>query len=217
MEYLTEDRPGFAVVDVETTGFVPEEARIVEIGVVVLDTGGREMDAFGSLVDPECDPGPTHVHGITPSMVEGAPTFSGILPYVAALLSGRVVVGHNVDRFDLAFLRAECLRVGGEGLVPGPLPSIDTLRVAQQHLGMRGRASLVDCCSHFGLSWEEHHYALGDAQVTAALFRSVRMQLGDDALGLDAAMEWARGTSWLGRSEAPPEAVARSCARFMLA
>ncbi len=58
-------RPGFAVVDVETTGFVPEEERIVEVGVVVLDRAGREAGSFCTLVDPGRDPGPTHIHGIT--------------------------------------------------------------------------------------------------------------------------------------------------------
>ncbi len=95
-------------------------------------------------------------------------------------------------------------------LVPGPLATVDTLTLAQQHLGMRGRATLADCCSHFGLSWAQHHCALGDARVTAALFRSVRDQLGDEALGLGGAMDWARSTGWLGRCDAPPVAVART-------
>ena len=51
-------------------------------------------------------------------MLAGAPTFAEVHPYLAGLLSGRVVVGHNVDRFDLAFLLAECRRLG-EDLAPG--------------------------------------------------------------------------------------------------
>ncbi len=143
MDHRLEFRPGFAVVDVETTGFVPEEERIVEVGVVLLDRAGQETGSFCTLIDPGRDPGPTHIHGITSSMVTGAPTFTGIRPYLAGLLSGRVVVGHNVDRFDLAFLRAECRRSGGERGVPGVLPTVDTLAVAQHHLGLRGRATLA--------------------------------------------------------------------------
>jgi DNA polymerase-3 subunit epsilon len=200
--------PGFAVVDVETTGFAPEEERIIEVGVVVLDGAGYEVGSFCTLVDPERDPGPTHIHGIDASMVAGAPTFTRIRPYLAGLLSGRVVVGHNVDRFDLAFLRAECRRSGGEGAVPGPLPSVDTLLVAQDHLGLRGRATLVDCCARYGLSWDDHHSALGDARVTAALFRAMRSELGDDLLGLD------RGRpgfpAWPGASAVSPVLLARA-------
>ncbi len=187
---------GFAVVDLETTGFSPRDDRIIEIGVVELDLEGRETGAFSTLVDPGRAPGPTHVHGISPAMLTGAPTFAAIHPDLAARLSGRVVVGHNVDRFDLAFLRAECGRVGGRRLVPGAVPTLDTLAVAQRHLGLRGRARLAQCCEHFGLSWDDHHRALGDARVTAALFRSMRDQLGDVALGLPTLQDRAAGVTW---------------------
>jgi len=203
-------RTGFAVVDVETTGFDPDVERIVEVGVVVLDPVGHEVGSFCTLVDPGRDPGPTHIHGITRSMVAGAPTFAGIRPYLAHLLSGRVVVGHNVDRFDLAFLRAECRRSGGEGLVPGTVPTVDTLKVAQHHLGLRGRATLVDCCTHFGLSWEDHHSALGDARVTAALFTAMRGRLGDDLLGLRPPVGGISGAAWPGAAETRPVLRARA-------
>jgi DNA polymerase-3 subunit epsilon len=199
-----DSRSGFAVVDVETTGFSPEDERIVEVGVVVLDPQGDEVGTFCTLIDPGRDPGPTHIHGISTEMLEGAPTFAAIHPYLADRLSGRVVVGHNVDRFDLAFLRAECRRTGGGDLVPGDVPSIDTLAVAQRHLGLQGKARLVDCCTHFGLTWDDHHRALGDAQVTAALFRSIRMQMGDSALGIAELLAIARGSVWPGASGGPP-------------
>jgi DNA polymerase-3 subunit epsilon len=189
-------RPGFAVVDVETTGFSPADERLVEVAVVVLDPGGDEVDAFATLLDPQRDPGPTHIHGISAAMVAGAPSFAAAHPHVADRLSGRVVVGHNVDRFDLPFLRAECRRTGGERLVPGPVPSVDTLAVAQGLLGWRGRARLVDCCGHFDLTWEDHHSALGDARVTAALFRSMRERLGDEALGIADLLARAAVTAW---------------------
>ncbi len=203
-----EFRPGFAVVDVETTGFAPEDERIIEVGVVVLDPAGHEVGSFCTLVDPGRDPGPTHIHGIDASMVAGAPTFTGIRPYLAGLLSGRVVVGHNVDRFDLAFLRAECRRSGGEEAVPGPLATVDTLLVAHDHLGLRGRATLVDCCAHYGLAWDDHHTALGDARVTAALFRAMRDQLGDDLLGLDPGRPGY--PPWPGAAAAAPVLLARA-------
>jgi DNA polymerase III subunit epsilon len=199
-----EFRPGFAVVDVETTGFIPDEDRIVEVGVVVLDGKGSEVGSFCTLVDPGRDPGPTHIHGITASMVAGAPTFARIRPYLSGLLSGRVVVGHNVDQFDLAFLRAECRRSGGDGAVPGLVATVDTLQVAQDHLGMRGRAALVDCCAHYGLSWDDHHNALGDARVTASLFCAMRTRLGDALLGLDCLLAGSVHSRWPGGSDVPP-------------
>ena len=154
-------RPGFAVIDVETTGFSATNDRIVELAVVVIDPAGVEVDAFCTVLDPGCDPGPTHVHGITAAMVKGAPTFGHVHPFVAELLSGRVIVGHNVGGFDLGFLRAECHRYGGDRLMVGEVPILDTLTVARTRMGLCGKAKLVDCCDYFGLTWDDHHSALG--------------------------------------------------------
>jgi DNA polymerase III epsilon subunit-like protein len=206
--FTGEHGPGFAVIDVETTGFSPQDERIVEVGVVLLDPSGRETGAFCTLVDPGRDPGPSHIHGISAGMLAGAPTFAAIHPTLADRLSGRVVVGHNVDDFDLCFLRAECHRAGRD-LAPGPVPSIDTLAVAQAHLGLQGRARLVDCCTHFGLWWADHHSALGDARVTAALFRSMRAELGDATLGITGLLQLAGGSTWPGQSGVPPVAQGR--------
>jgi DNA polymerase III subunit epsilon len=200
----TDDRSGFAVIDVETTGFSPEDERIVEVGVVILDPEGEEVRSFTTLIDPHRDPGPTEVHRISVPMLEGAPTFEMVHPYLAEQLSGRVVVGHNVDGFDLPFLRAECRRHGGPALAPCRVPSVDTLAVAQVHLGLQGRARLVDCCTHFGLTWDDHHSALADAKVTAALFRAMRDRLGDDILGIDDLLVAAHGSAWPGASGCPP-------------
>ena len=200
VEIAGEHPPGFAVVDLETTGFSPEQERIVEVAVVILSPAGEEVDTFCTLGDPGRDPGPTHVHGISEEMLVGAPSFAEIHPYLADRLSGRVIVGHNVDRFDLAFLWSECRRAGGEALVPGNVATVDTLRVAQLHLGLRGKARLVDCCDHFGLSWDDHHSALGDTRVTASLFRSMREHLGDGPLGIAELLLAARACTWPGAS-----------------
>ncbi len=197
------------MVDVETTGFAPEVERLVEVGVVFLDADGIETGAFCTLLNPGRDPGPTHIHGISAAMLEEAPTFGAIYPHLADQLSGRVVVGHNVDGFDLAFLRAECRRTGGDRFVPGPLATVDTLLVAQHHLGLQGRARLVDCCDHFGLSWDDHHSALGDARVTASLLASMRTALGDETLGIGALLEQARFSRWPGAAAGAPPTVCR--------
>jgi DNA polymerase-3 subunit epsilon len=201
--------PGFAVIDLETTGFSPLQERIVEVAVVVLDASGRELDAFCTLVDPERDPGPTHVHGITADMLVGAPTFADVHPYVAGLLSGRVVVGHNVDRFDLAFLLAECRRLGDDR-VPDGVVTLDTLLVAQSYLDLPGKARLIDCCDRYSLSWVDHHNALGDARVTAELLGAMRSELGDDLLGLDRLLADSRSGVWPGAADLRPGARDRS-------
>lgn len=203
VDVVVNDR-GFAVVDVETTGFSPERDRIVEVAVVLLDPFGRQTRAFDTLVDPGRDPGPTHIHRITASMLEGSPSFTAIHPYLAQQLSGRVLVGHNLDQFDLPFLRSECVRTGGDMVVPGELVTVDTLVVAQVLLGLRGKARLVECCAHFGLRWGSHHTALGDALVTASLFTSMWSTLGGPVLDLPDLLDRASATAWPGGSDLDP-------------
>jgi DNA polymerase III epsilon subunit family exonuclease len=203
------DRSGFAVVDLETTGFAPQSERVVEVAVVLLDPDGREVDAFCTLIDPERDPGPTHVHGITAQMLKGAPTFAEVHPYLAGLLSGRVVVGHNIDRFDLAFLLAECERLGGDDLMPDVVVTLDTLLVAQAYLDLPGKARLVDCCDRYRLTWDDHHSALGDARVTAALLGGMRTELGDDMLDVERLLAEGSTQAWPGWSDHRPLARQR--------
>jgi len=212
MEQLAGPGRGFAVVDLETTGFSAAQERIVEVAVVVLDDAGHEVESFCTLVDPERDPGPTHVHGITRAMLAGAPTFAAVHPYLAALLSGRVVVGHNVDRFDLAFLDAECRRLG-KRRAPQDVVTLDTLVVAQTHLDLQGKARLTDCCDRYALRWADHHNALGDARVTAELLGAMRGELGDELLGVDRLLDRGRSAAWPGATGACPFPWVRSFAQ----
>ncbi|KAN90219.1 DNA polymerase III epsilon subunit DnaQ, partial [Mycobacterium tuberculosis variant bovis Bz 31150] len=56
---------GWAVIDVETSGFRPGQARIISLAVLGLDAAGRLEQSVVSLLNPKVDPGPTHVHGLT--------------------------------------------------------------------------------------------------------------------------------------------------------
>jgi DNA polymerase III epsilon subunit-like protein len=55
----------FAVVDVETTGLFHRIDRIIEIAVIRVDGNGNLVDEYVTLVNPNRDLGPTHIHGIT--------------------------------------------------------------------------------------------------------------------------------------------------------
>ncbi len=102
-----------AVFDVETTGACPRWGdRIIEIGIVRYEHG-QPVARYEALVDPRrpIAAGVTALTGISQAMVAGRPTFQERLAEILPLLSGAVLVGHNV-RFDLAFLIAELRRTG---------------------------------------------------------------------------------------------------------
>lgn len=97
---------GWAVVDVETSGFRPGPARILSLAALALDAEGRVEQSVVSLLNPGVDPGPTHVHGLTAAMLEDQPQFADLVGDLVELLRGRTLVAHNVA-FDYAFLAAE--------------------------------------------------------------------------------------------------------------
>ncbi|WP_062377079.1 exonuclease domain-containing protein [Demequina pelophila] len=157
---------GFAVVDLETTGFAYNTRdRICEIGVVLLDADGRREDAYTTLVNPQRDLGAQHVHGIDATDARIAPLFADVVGDLTELLAGRVLVAHNAT-FDTAFLTAEYARAG----FPVDLrdAALCTMRLAP---AFGAPAKLGECCRHFGIRLDGAHAALNDAEATAQVLQ----------------------------------------------
>lgn len=102
-------RQGYAVVDVETSGLSPAVHRVLQIAVTQLAPDGSVESAWSTLVDPGCDPGPVHIHGLTRERLAGAPQFADIAQTIARLVRSRILVAHNAQ-FDWRFLSAEATR-----------------------------------------------------------------------------------------------------------
>lgn len=158
----------FSVVDLETTGFSPRTGdRIVEIAIINVDSDGKLIDEFVTLINPERDVGPTHVHGITEQDIFEAPRFSDIAGDIVKLLAGNVLVGHNV-RFDADFLKHEFARQGH--IIP-QLAMLCTLRLARRVNGSLRSYRLKALCKHYTIPYERAHSALEDAHAVARLLR----------------------------------------------
>lgn len=157
----------YAVIDLETTGLRPGwHDKVVEVAVVHVDATGTVVDEWCTLVNPGRDLGPQHIHGIQTADVLDAPRFDQIAGHLARLLSGRIVVAHNL-RFDVPFLAAEYQRLG----VPAPLDpqhGLCTMNLAAQYLPGAGR-SLADCCHRAGIALTHAHSASHDAHAAAQL------------------------------------------------
>jgi DNA polymerase-3 subunit epsilon len=155
----------YAVVDVETTGGrLGSGHRMVEIAVVEV-RGGAVAGSFETLLNPGRSI-PTMVQsltGITPSMVDGAPSFEHVAPVVAEILEGRVFVAHNVG-FDWAFVSRELLDAGAD--VPS-MPRLCTVRMARRLVPELRRRNLDALARHFGVPNHSRHRAAGDALATA--------------------------------------------------
>jgi len=160
---------GWAVVDVETTGFHPGQARVVSIAALALSDDGNVEKSLYSLLNPGVDPGPTHVHGLTAEMLEGQPTFSDVVGDLIELLRGRTLVAHNVG-FDYAFLAAEAELVEAELPVETVMCTVELTR--RLDLGTEN-LRLETLARHWGISQMKPHDALDDALVLAEILKPV--------------------------------------------
>ncbi|MGY6022103.1 DEDDh family exonuclease [Streptomyces spinosirectus] len=157
---------GYAVVDVETTGLARDD-RIISAAVYRLDARGEVEDHWYTTVNPERDPGPVWIHGLTSEMLEGAPLFEDIAEEFASRLQGRVLVAHNAV-FDWQMIAREYARVKREAPVRQRLCTI----ALSKELGLPlPNHKLESLAAHFGVVQQRAHHALDDARVLAEAFR----------------------------------------------
>jgi len=134
--------------------------------------GGRVIERFSSLVDPE-RPIPARasaVHGIFDPHVAGKPALALLEPRIRRMTSDAVVVAHNA-RFDAMFLAAEFGRCGMQ--LP-PAPVMCTMQLAGYYLGGLPARTLPACCQAAGVTLPLHHSALHDARAAAGLLACYR-------------------------------------------
>jgi DNA polymerase III epsilon subunit family exonuclease len=175
---------GFAVLDLETTGLRPAGDRVIEVSLVLYDVQGREETAYTSLVNPEA-PIPSvasSINGITDEMVAAAPRFRDLADHLAALMTGRVLVGHNIAGFDRNFLSAEFSRAG---ITWEPYGLLDTLRLARiAYPGLKTH-KLGALCELAGIVNTHAHRAESDARAAWQLLCTIAADDVDDLTDLD--------------------------------
>ena len=156
----------YAVVDVETTGLSGAD-RIVSAAVYGLDARGAVEDHWYTLVNPERDPGPVFIHGLTSEMLRDAPLFADIAEEFAARLEGRVLVAHNAV-FDWSMIAREYARAERTPPVRQRLCTIALSKALGLPLANHRLETLA---AHFGVVQRRAHHALDDARVLAEAFR----------------------------------------------
>jgi DNA polymerase-3 subunit epsilon len=175
----------FTVVDIETTGWAPDEAGITEIGAVRVRAAGLgECGAaaaeFGSLVNPgtPVPPAITELTGISDQMLTAAPPASAVLPGLLEFAAGSVLAAHNAP-FDLKFLTAAC---ADAGLAWPGFEVLDTVRLARHLLASPQEVpdrKLATLAAFFGTPVRPSHRALDDARATAVVLGRLLARLAD--------------------------------------
>ncbi|MFB7468622.1 TerD family protein [Streptomyces sp. NPDC056224] len=158
----------WALVDVETSGLIPRRDRVLSIAVVTLGPDGQQTGEFSTLLNPGCDPGPVHVHGLTAESLSTAPTFDQVADHISAMLQDRIMVAHNAQ-FDYDFLAHEFARAGSHLPVSRRLCTLAlNRRVDPPTADLR----LGTLAAHYGVVQKKAHDALDDTHVLAGILRA---------------------------------------------
>jgi DNA polymerase-3 subunit epsilon len=104
--------------------------------------------------------------GITQQMVDAAPPPEEVLPRLARMLEGRVLLAHNA-RFDVRVLRQAFDRAALEWPAP---PTLCTVSLARRFAPLARKRSLAPLAHSLGIEVEETHRALPDALTCARVF-----------------------------------------------
>ena len=166
-------RDDFVVFDIETTGFSPLKNSIIEIGAVKV-SDGKVTERFSCFVNPHT-PIPFEIErltGINDEMVADAEDIEVVLPKFLDFCEGCVLVAHNAS-FDMSFIRQNMKNQG----IERELTSVDTVAIARALLTDMAKHTLDAISKRLGISLENHHRAVDDAEATAHIFEKFIVML----------------------------------------
>ncbi len=167
----------FVGIDFET--LYPQRVSACSVGMVKY-IDGEIVDRYYTLIRPPFDyPGKcgkvlTWIHGMTEDMVKDARTFEELLPEMESFVNGLPLVAHN------ACVERACIRDASAYYGVEPKLDYDNIydtlilsRQAEAKLGIYedgpGTHQLDTVCKRFGISGNNHHNALADAEMSGNL------------------------------------------------
>lgn len=152
----------FIVFDIETNGLSPVFSTIIEIGCLEVENGkitNEYTTLFGGgkssmyLV--------RRVHKIRDCERVGKKSFKEKAPAISKYFSNKILVGHNIDRYDIPMMQTK-LSECGYGLEN--IRTIDTLKIARE-IGHDSN-TLENLSKLYNVEEGEHHRGLDDAKMT---------------------------------------------------
>ena len=163
----------FAIVDLETSGLEPGNARVIEIAILLVNSKGEIQDEYATLINPgNGQVGPTFIHHITEEAVLTAPTFQEVAGDILKRFENRIIVAHHAA-FEDKFLAAEFKRAG---IKLPPLPALDTLWLSRESLDLPNY-KMQTVLQHFGVDEIDLHTALGDVRALNKILPTLLSQV----------------------------------------
>ncbi len=158
----------WASIDTETTGTNAQADRVIEVGIVLFQSG-QVVEKKNWLINPgrPIPPDATKVHGITDADVADKPSFAEVMPEIVEALQGALPLAYNAD-FDRGFLLEELKRNQFSGERPPAFRNdviwLDPLTWARELQKEHRSRALGDVCERLGISLENAHRATDDAE-----------------------------------------------------
>ena len=183
------------VVDIETTGALGHNARVIEISMIKASLADGLQDQQTYMINPKVKIPEfiTKITGITPEMVYPSPPPEEIWPECLPILETDTFTAHNID-FDYSFVRTEYKRLGIRFYRP-PLQKFCTVLLSRLLLADLPSRSLPKLVQHFNFDVGESHRAGADTKacwLLAKLLLTQIQQEDDDVLLKRFGEQWIR-------------------------
>jgi len=152
------------VVDLETTGAVAHQARVIEVSILQATLADGVLSQRTHLINPhvKIPEKITEITGITPSMVGPAPPPEDIWVDCEPLLNQGILTAHNIE-FDYGFLQAEFRRMEQHYYRP-PSHRFCTVILSRLMLADLPSRRLPKLVQHFGFDVGPSHRAEADTK-----------------------------------------------------
>lgn len=140
----------FVAASIQATGIHPATSRLITLDLMLVDADGAAGESFHVVLNPGTDPGPKHLHGLSPQEVAEGKRFQQILKALGRFIDGRTLICHNspvvwgfihaearramaqAARSNRSRNRAKAKRRQRVGHVPRPVGIADTLAGARR-------------------------------------------------------------------------------------
>lgn len=167
--------PSFVAIDVETANSFM--GSICQIGAVRFEHG-VEVESVSWLIDPQCDFDGMNIsiHGITPEMVAGQPSFNDRHQELFDLTKERITVCHT--HFDWVAFRQACAHAKMQELNCRWLDSAKVARRTWPDVARTGYG-LSKLAKRFDIKFQ-HHDACEDARAAGLVLLRALEESGDD-------------------------------------
>ena len=166
--------------DLETTGLNTRHDRVIQIGIF---NPKNPLTARQIFVKPDMPipPASTAIHGISDGDIAQADLFPTAFRPCREEMSGHVIIGYNIG-FDLAILSAEADRHGIEWRWGSALCLRQLATIALGRDAMLVMGDLDALAAHYEIDISRRHSALGDAEISAALYFALLPDLKDKSI-----------------------------------